>query len=65
VPRAPVPAPLTAVQHPAPAGPALSIGRVDVVVENESSAPVYVERASVPEPSRAASTVLERFRLRA
>jgi hypothetical protein len=53
------------VQHGAPAGPALSIGRVDVVVENESPAPVYLERAPVPPPSRAASTVLERFRLRA
>jgi hypothetical protein len=69
LPRAPAPTPLPAVQQREPERPALSIGRVEVVVENEfpsgASAPVYARPASARPASPAASPVLERFRLRA
>jgi len=69
VPRVPAPIPIPAVQQREPERPALSIGRVEVVVENElpapAPAPVYAQSAPARSARAAASPVLERFRLRA
>jgi hypothetical protein len=65
-PRAPLPLPIPpAVARRVQDRPALSIGRVEISVENEARAPVYAERRAARPAPHAGTPALDRFRLRA
>ena len=66
VPRAPVAQPVASARGSASEQPALSIGRVEVIVENPVPVPeVYAEPRSVRAPRRSGTPAIDRFRLRA
>jgi hypothetical protein len=64
LPRAVPGLPLAGPERGVVQGPSLSIGRVDVVVENGASVPVYAAPRAVHAARPLSSSVLERFRLR-